>query len=406
MPTHHVYHCPASPDVELGLPRPNPLRYDVAWPDASNNNQPPGLLLLIPGFGQDNDDGYLQAFREWVADRFGMGCMTVSYHGVHNRPQQGAHRQFAQDDLIRLAQTCQAHGIPWPQPPAVPDLMQLLGQLDHAHNQRNAAAQARGESPESLILTCGLRSTDGPINLGLPQALDHLAALHDLQQHHAYDPANVIALGSSHGGYLAGLLNKLAPNTLRAVFDNSGYATLPLRYVDSRHANLGPDFFENHSPTFRFAYYVESAWNLNPNLPNTYHDDARQLRDLAHATHLSTTFADVPRPAAIRCVHAPGDNIAPTAEKQAYIESLQQRGLDATLQVFTESDVDGSYVKSLDHGLGLSLRTFFQSQLDSLPPVTQNYQNDAARNTTLRFQGESSSLTIHHTPTGVQASIA
>ncbi|MBB6430162.1 DUF2920 family protein [Algisphaera agarilytica] len=406
MPTHHVYHCPAPPDVELGLPRAKPLRYDVAWPEARDNNQLPGLLLLIPGFGQDNDDGYLRAFREWVAEQFGMGCVTVSYHGIHNRPQQGAERLFAQDDLIRLAHFCQDHGIAWPQPPEVPDLMQFMGRLDHMHNQRNAQAQAQGQPLQTIILTCGLRSPDGPINLGLPQALDHLAALHDLHQHHPFDPANVIALGSSHGGYLAGLINKLAPNTLRAVFDNSAYAALPLRYVDSRTANAGPDFFENHSPTFRFAYFVASGWSLDPQADNAYHDDARRLRDLAHPAHLDTSYADVSRPAALRCVHAPNDIIAPTDEKQAYVEALQKRGLDATMKIFTQADIDGRYVKSLDHGLGLSLRTFFQTQLETLLPLNPDHRNDAARSTALCFEGDRSSLTIQHTPNGVQAALA
>ncbi len=417
VPTHHTHHCPAPPDVELGLDRSAPLRYDVAWPDkaeattnASSSGDAagrarPGLLVLIPGFGQDNDDGYLHAFRHWVAERFGMACLTVRYHGSLNRPNQGAARLFTQPDVIRLGQLCLQHNIPWPQPPDTPDLMQLLGQLNHAHTERNAAAQARGESPDTLILTCGLRCPDGPINLGLPQALDHLAALHDLRQRHAYDPANVIALGSSHGGYLAGLVNKIAPHTLRAVLDNSGYADPPPRYIDSRTANVGPDFFENHSPTFRFAYFVESAWTHAPGQPNSYHDDAHALRDLAHPDHLATSFADAQRPAVFRGIHAPDDLIAPTAQKRAFVHALQQRNLDATLRVVNPHDVDGLAIKSLDHGLGLSLRTFFQTQLDTLPPLTASHQNDADRGSTLRFVGTMQTTNIRHDQHGTHLSI-
>ncbi|MEM1107834.1 MAG: DUF2920 family protein [Planctomycetota bacterium] len=398
MPTHHTHHCPTPPDAELDLDRTAPLRYDVAWPDGAER---PGLILLIPGFGQDNDDGYLQAFRGWVAERFGLACLTVRYHGSLNRPAQGAERQFAQPDLVRLAQTCIQHGIPWPEPPANLDLMQMLGRLDHAHNQRNAQAQARGEEPESVILTCGLRCPDGPINLGLPQALDHLAALADLRSRHAYDPANVIALGSSHGGYLAQLINKLAPNTLRAVFDNSGYADPPLRYIDSRSANAGPDFFETHSPTFRFAYYLMSAWTHEPGQANTYHEDAHAIRNLAHPAHLKASLAAAERRVVIRCIHAPDDPIAPTDEKQAFVELLKQHGVDATLRIATPEDVDGRFIKSLDHGLGLSLRKFFQSEYEALPPFHSDHRDDAVRCTQLEFGGVGASRILKHTPDGI-----
>ncbi|MEM6856030.1 MAG: DUF2920 family protein, partial [Planctomycetota bacterium] len=270
--------------------------------------------------------------------------------------------------------------------------------LDRAHNQRVAAARNRGETSEPVILTCGLRSPDGPINLGLPQALDHLVALHDLRERHPFDPANVIALGSSHGGYLAGLIHKLAPNTLRAVFDNSGYADPPHRYIDSRTANAGPDFFENHSATFRFAYYVDSAWSFEPNAPNHYHDDAHALRDLAHAAHLDACLKAADRPTIFRAVHAPNDSVAPTELKQQYMTALESRGLDATLQIFRDADVDGRYVKSLEHGLGLSLRTFFQTQLETLPPLTPGHRNDVERETTLCLAGKQKNLTVQHHP--------
>lgn len=425
MPTHYVYHCSPPPDVELGLDRSAPLRYDVAWPDNSSatpsdltleqstsgnangsrgRDRAPGLLLLIPGFGQDNDDGYLHAFRHWAAERFGLACMTVRYHGSLNRPAQGATRQFAQPDVIRLGQCCLHYGVPWPDPPATPNLMQLLGQVEAAHNQRVAEAKARGEPSDILVLTCGLCCPDGPINLGLPQALDHLAALHDLTRRHRYDPANVIALGSSHGGYLAGLINKLAPHTLRAVLDNSGYADPPPRYIDSRSAQVGPDFIENHSASFRFAYHTQSAWTHEAGQPHTYHADAHALRNLAHVPHLATSFADAQRPAVFRCLHAPDDKIAATEEKRGFIAALQNHGLDATLRVVTPADVDGRTIKSLDHGLGLSLRHFFETQFDTLPPLTAPHSNDAERQTTLRFNGEQHTLTVQHQPGRVEVS--
>lgn len=419
MPTHHVYSCAAFPDVEFDKERAAPLRYDVALPGGESQEQGaralkgpspregklPGVVVLIPGFGQDNDAGYLRAFRGWVAERFGLACVSVQYHGCHNRPALGASPEFNQDDATRLVQACADHGIAWPTPPQTPDLNAILAALHQANTQRAAHATARGEAPARLTLTCGLMSPDGPVNLGLPQAMDHLTALGDLQKRHAYDTANVIALGSSHGGYLAQLINRLAPHTLRAVLDNSGYAALPRRYVDSRSAGVGPDYFEDHSGTFRMAYYVTSAWRFSAEAANFYHDDARLLRDLGHGPHLEKCFADVERPAAVRCVHAPADKIAPTAEKAALVEALNKQGIDATLTIAGPGDVDGRYIKSLDHGLGLSLRMFFEREYAALPPIDGARRGDAQRGTRLDFVGPGRVYRVAHSPEGVAISL-
>ena len=396
MPTQHVEHCAPPPDVELNLARPKPLRYDLAWPDTTDGK--PGVVVLIPGFGEDNNDGYLRAFRDWIAERFGLAAMTVRYHGIHNRPHLGAAPQFTADDAGRLYHYCEQHGIAWPPPEQKPDLNDLIRQLHLATSARAAEAERRGDAaPPMVTLTSGLLSPDGPINLGLPQALDHLTALHHLQQNRPTDTANVVAIGSSHGGYLAHLCAKLAPNTFRAVFDNSGYCELPARYVDSRGAEV-PDCFEPWTAALRFAYFVTSGWSLDDAAANHYHDDARALRDLAHAPHRAACQTATERPAVVRCVHAPADEIAPTDEKQHYITALQSEGVDATLRVMSQQHVDGRYVKTLDHGLGLSLRSFFEKNYNALPPLDHQHDNDGARQTVLKLTGPMRTYRITHGP--------
>lgn len=377
------------------------MRYDLAWPDAANDSDPPpGLVVLIPGFGQDNDDGYLKAFRAWVADRFGLAAVTVQYRGIHNRPHQGGAAQFTADDASRLYYECNQHGIAWPPADQTPDLNELINRLHAATAERAAAAQQQGKpAPPIVTLTSGLLAPDGPVNLGLLQALDHLAALQHIQQHHPIDTANVVAIGSSHGGYLAQLCAKLAPNTFRAVFDNSGYAQLPERFMDGRSLKI-PDFYEPWSPTLRMAYFVTSGWSLDSAAKNHYHEDARALRDLAFAPHRHAVQAATQHPAIVRCVHGPADPIAPTDAKQQYIESLRQTGADATLQVMGEADVDGRAVKTLDHGLGLSLRSFFGKQYAGLPAPLATHENDIACGTSIVFTGKNLSYHIKHTPTG------
>ncbi|MEO1237814.1 MAG: DUF2920 family protein [Planctomycetota bacterium] len=392
MATHRTLSCPPAPDPELGLTRAQPLRLDLALPDQLPHR--PGVLLMIPGFGQDNDDGYLHAFRAWAADTHNRLALTVGYHGSRNRPAAGAAFQFAQDDAARLYLACQQHHIPWPQPPATPDPNALMAALD--------AATKQNPPDQPLTLSVGLLPPDGPVNLGFLQALDHLHALTALRQHIDIDPADVVALGSSHGGYLAQLCAKLAPCTFRAVLDNSGYAQLPVRYLDSR-GDGQPDCYVGVNPHFRLAGYVASAWSLlaEPDAPNHLHADALALRDLAHPDHLTATRAAAgDRPAVFRCVHAPADAIAPTADKQAWFAAARDAGFDADLHLATPDDVDGAYIKSLDHGLGLSLRRFLSRHLSDLPPLpdtsTTPYADDAAHETTLDFAGPTRVYRVRH----------
>ncbi|MEL7087529.1 MAG: DUF2920 family protein, partial [Planctomycetota bacterium] len=323
--------------------------------------------------------------------------------GIHNRPHQGGAPQFTADDAGRLYYECERHGIAWPPADQTPDLNRLIAELHHAAGERVSAAKQRGQpAPPIVTLTSGLLSPDGPVNLGLPQAMDHLAALHHLSSHRPIDTANVVALGSSHGGYLAQLCAKLAPNTFRAVLDNSGYAQLPERFIDSRSAKA-PDCYEPWDATLRFAYFVTSGWSLAPEAANHYHEDARALRDLSFAPHRRAVRAVTERPPVVRCVHAPADEIAPVGPKQRYLDALRQADVDATLKVMTEADVDGKLVKTLDHGLGLSLRSFFEQAYTALPTGPSGHANDAMRHTALSLAGPTRTYTVAHGPDGPTA---
>lgn len=406
MAIHRTHQVQGAPDIEHGSPRTLAVGYSVFLPDGHGDEDLlDGLVFFIPGFGQDNDQGYIKSFCGWVADTFGLACVSVDYHAHGCRPGNGATRQFTQPDADRLVKACLQYGaaVKNGDGPAV-----LLDELHKACQARVASGQASG----MLTLTCGLVAHGGERqNFGLMQALDHLHVLHDLKGKIRFDRRNVLAIGSSHGGYLAQLLAKLAPNTLRAVFDNAGYATAPMRYINGRAVNL-PDMIETYSPVMQMYFFLESMWSLDAQSPNYFHEDARQIRSLMEPSHVHAMAGAGSRRTRYRCLHGPGDQIAPTEEKAHCCAMLSDAGFDMDYRCAGPGDVDGVYIKSLEHGLGLSLRGFFERSYVSLPESDLAGQagdwpgDDFDRSTELVYAGSSRTYHFAYGPGGIRATMS
>lgn len=406
MAEHQAYEVKGAQDIELGTPRPAPVRYTLTLPGGFDPGRPvAGLVLLIPGFGADNDSGYLESFCGWVADTFGLACVSVAYHACNCRVSSGATRQFKEPDARRLYDCCQQLGVVISERDTPGT---LLVKVHEAYQAQVAAGRASG----MLTLTSALVTPGGEKqNFGLMQALDHLLVLADLRSRIDYDTRNVIAIGSSHGGYLAHLIAKLAPNTLRAVFDNSGYAAAPDRYINGRELVL-PDYTETYSAQMRMYFFLESMWSLDPEAPNYFHADARSLRCLSERAHLLAMAGAGSTRTRYRCVHGPDDPIAPTSEKADYCAKLEEAGFDVQFRCMGPGDVDGRYVKTLEHGMGLSLRGFFERSYASLPeadlsgPADAWAGDDFHRRTELVYEGPERAYRFKFDSSGCSAQLA
>ena len=99
MAKHTEYITKGIDDFELGIKRRNPLKYYLTLPDDEKIN---GLVLFIPGFGDDSNEEYILKFRTFVADNYSLGCVSVSYHAIKVRPTQNANIIFEYEDIERL----------------------------------------------------------------------------------------------------------------------------------------------------------------------------------------------------------------------------------------------------------------------------------------------------------------
>src|ERR1700675_2140186 len=61
--------------------------------------------------------------------------------------------------------------------------------------------------------------------MGVLPALDGLQVVHRLLGEHGLNRRRTFLLGTSYGGYIAGMMAKFAPATFRMVVDNSGFSS-------------------------------------------------------------------------------------------------------------------------------------------------------------------------------------
>lgn len=363
-------------DFELGVPRATPLQYDITWPEAG---RAPGVVLVIPGFGQDTDAGYSQALRRHVVETTGMGAVSVRYHAFHARPTNGAgltleDREFA--CLLGQAILSEAPVTDYTDVAAI----------------AAALAQVRPDiSPRIVIEPKGGERQ----NFGVLQALDHLRVVGDLLENAPpFDTRRIVALGSSHGGYIAHLIAKFAPNTLAAIIDNSSYAQPPMSFLQ-----IGdkPELFLT-SDHVRFAAQVRSAWSVSDreaaNFYSRDRDLIRDLRYLPHAQAMRAAAAD--GGTQYFMVNACDDEISPAAVKARQQAVLARAGFEAELELVGPGDVDGRLYRTYGHGLGCSLTRLFDRCIGRVRP--RRVEPDAILGGGVAYDGVDSGYRFAHGP--------
>ena len=221
-------------------------------------------------------------------------------------------------------------------------------------------------------------------NFGVVQAMDHLAVLGDLlQQGAAFDAARIIALGSSHGGYIAHMIAKIAPRTLAMVIDNSSYTQPPMEYLGQP---ASADFIAPLAGDIMAFCRTKSGWTTdNRQAVDFYSRDRDLIRDVAYPPHLAAARAEAGDDATIfRMVNAATDGISPPHMKQRQVAALQALGFDGQLSLIEEEHLDGTVFKQLVHGLDASLAGLFDMAIPELRP--RSGQHDGALQASVAYE--------------------
>ena len=210
-------------------------------------------------------------------------------------------------------------------------------------------------------------------NFGVMQALDIINAIYFVRKHHAKfklaKTPKTLLFGTSHGGYLGFLCAKFAPWLIDAVVENSGYANAPFRmlglgkYIDYLKIQ---EWSMKPSENIGLIVFTKTHFNRDKNSLNCYTEAHNKIRSLPEFDHLQTQAAC--HKAVFVSYHSARDfDIALLEPKERLYTMLEKLGFNANLTIIKdESEIDGKFIKNLEHGMGMSMKSLIKKEL---PPL-------------------------------------
>ncbi|EGD3163354.1 DUF2920 family protein [Campylobacter coli] len=377
-----TYEIDSCDDVELDIKRESKLEFKLWYDDEKEIK---ALVFIIPGLGGDVDENYREHLAEFVAGEFNVAVVSVNYHCIGNRPQTGS--SFFMDDIDKLIlkTSCEALNIQvnLDKLNSLEELSSTLKEVDHILEEQKNQKLINPNFKLSIHLS--LQPTKNEYqNFGIMQAQDLLNVTLYLKKYAPFDTMGggipVIMIGSSHGGYLAHLAAKIAPWLIDGVLDNSAYAKFLWRVV-----GFGKeiDFMQySEFATFDFFHHIKTHcstktfWTSNSSSPRFFSPARRKIRNLLEEDHLlkqskclKTCFISY---------HSLYDEYVSLKEKTMFYEELEKLGFDVTLHSITkESQVDGKFIKNLNHGMGIPVKLLIKKELPlMLEKIKQNSKKD------------------------------
>ncbi|WP_373018325.1 DUF2920 family protein [Thiomicrorhabdus sp.] len=345
-----------TPDFELGLEHcSRQTDYYLVKP----SEPPKGLVVYIPGFGGDAGD-YRHVFCRKVAEQFGLAAMTVDYHCFYSRPELEDSVVYEGEDVALIEKLFLQSQLPFSGDSVEEGIKILNGHLAKNNLQANITGTMKPGKGEYQ-------------NGGVMQALDIINAVGNVLQDQEIPVDNVILVGSSYGGYIANLAAKFAPNTFRAVFDNSSWATPHFGYVVGREYGV-PEFKEKLHSNITLNLFIRSAWTLKKDLPYTF--DGKRFHIRAFTEAQIEQYASYHPETYFYFIHAVDDKVASTEDKIQMARQMIGNGIKVQMEVIEPEDVDGQYVKTIAHGMNLSMLTFFGKAYDHIQAHQVSSGND------------------------------
>ncbi|EKE4174437.1 DUF2920 family protein [Campylobacter jejuni] len=348
-------------DVELNIKRTSKLEYRISYDDEKDIK---AIVFIVGGFGANANISFLDFDREYIAKKFDVVAVHVFYHCfcVRKSIDQKYNPKLIpnKDDLERLNSILRNINLGY-----------LLVNEDNFEQiiplieQRAREIKQAGLVDESqkIELSCDFIPPNGDYqNYGIMAAIDHINALKDLvKRFPKFADLPKIYGGGSYGGYLSLLIAKIAPWYVDGVIDNSGVCLPFLACILGREMNQGEFYFEGSG--HRLYCFVYKYWNRNINSSYYFGNENYLIRAVLNSNHLKIQ-ANIDSDIVFSSYHSIQDMGAPVQNKIELYKCYQELGYDATLHLIKdENDIDGRFVKSLEHGLRMTDRALFRKEL-------------------------------------------
>lgn len=226
-------------------------------------------------------------------------------------------------------------------------------------------------------------------NFGVMQALDVINVFYYLkyilEMNILFE--NVIALGSSHGGYIAHMANKFSPNMFKAIIDNSSYVEAPMQYLGDAELSLATQYNFKHGK-LNIACGIKTPWVIGgQDKIRTYGYAAQMIRSTILKSHLDESMRKSIRPCHIfSCNASYGDGISPKENKLRQKNLYEKCGYIYELDLVDKQDIDGYVFKEMTHGLKASMYGILERYISKVDfNENKSYQDDFELSTILEF---------------------
>ena len=375
------YEITSTDDIELGIKRKSKLEFKVSFDDTKPMK---ALFVFINGIRSADYAGYEEHLAEFVVKEFEVAVLRVDYHCIGFRPQTGATFYMDKKDKEIFARqvniiekVCRTSiGLPQnflndeiiDEEESYKNLNSLDKIIQTLKNQNRAAPNALAPLSISLQPT-----KDEYNNFGIMQALDIINAIYFVRKNSAKfklsKTPKTLLFGTSHGGYLGFLCAKFAPWLIDAVVENSGYVVVPLRFY-----SVGKDidfvqFCEVETNSFEnitLCTFTKTHFTADTNLPNFFCKARLDIRNPLNESQLKTQAKHQNKPIFVS-YHSVRDGLDSAQNKEKFFQILQNSGFEASLRVVKdESEIDGKFIKNLEHGMGMSMKSLIKKEL---PPL-------------------------------------
>ncbi|EAI5199561.1 DUF2920 family protein [Campylobacter jejuni] len=348
-------------DVELGIKRTSKLEYRISYDDEKDIK---AIVFIVGGFGANANISFLDFDREYIAKNFDVVVVHVFYHCFCAR--QSIDQKYNpklipnQDDLERVNGILKNINLGHLSVNK-DNFEQIIPLIEQKVNKMKQAGLV--DESQKIELSCDFIPPNGDYqNYGIMAAIDHINALKDLvKRFPKFADLPKIYGGGSYGGYLSLLIAKIAPWYVDGVIDNSGSALPSPMFILERESGQY-DYFEEY-PHNKIGFFIKTYWNADVGSKYFFHTENYLIRIIPNLAHL-TIQANVNKNIVLVSYHSLKDPFNTAKDKQTLFLAYKELGYDATLHLIKdESEIDGRFIKDLNHGMRISDKALFRKEL-------------------------------------------
>ncbi len=346
-------------DVELNIKRTSKLEYRISYDDEKEMK---AIVFIIGGYGANANIHFLDSYRNYIAKKFDVATINVFYHCFCQRrsdvEKYSAFTIFTKDDVSNLSQALLEIGV------NINVNLENAQQCYELLNQNITTLKSQGKLAQNYQakFTSTFVPPNGEYqNFGIMAALDHINALKDLVKRFPKFADLPKIYGGSYGGYLSLLIAKIAPWYVDGVIDNSGSALPSPMFILERESGQY-DYFEEY-PHNKIGFFIKTYWNADVSSKYFFHTENYLIRIIPNLAHL-TIQANINKNIILVSYHSLKDPFNTAKDKQTLFLAYKELGYDATLHLIKdESEIDGRFIKDLNHGMRISDKALFRKEL-------------------------------------------